>query len=156
MRACLLLVAWVFVPLLSLAATDVYVQWATSKWGVSVVGSRYAKSTTWGETADPDHDGLPNLLGYACDIDPTRPNLASDCYQFIVPAEGVLSSRFPQIYTLLRTDDPDMRITCKPRSISRPQSTPCAESASQGNSRGMLKPKAKPTRRAGSHPSQRS
>lgn len=101
------------VPLVSHAATDAYVQWATSKWGISVVGSNYAKSTTWGETADPDHDGLPNLLEYACDIDPTRHNLASDCYQFTVPTEGALSSRFPQIHTLLRTDDPDLRITCQ-------------------------------------------
>ncbi len=95
------------------AATDTYLQWATSKWGSTTVGNSSAKATTWGENADPDRDGLLNLLEYACDTDPTRHNPASDCYQFTVPPSGALSSRYPQLFAWLRTDDPDLRITCQ-------------------------------------------
>lgn len=95
------------------AATDAYRLWAAAKWGVFTARSDSAKATTWGESADPDHDGLLNLLEYACDTDPTRHNPASDLYQFTVPPSGAFSSRFPQLFAWLRTDDPDLRITCQ-------------------------------------------
>lgn len=95
------------------AATDAYLVWATGKWGSTTVGNTSAKATTWGESADPDKDGLFNLLEYACDTDPTRHNPASDLYQFTVPPSGLPSSRYPQLFAWLRTDDPDLRITCQ-------------------------------------------
>ncbi|MGL4399838.1 MAG: hypothetical protein ACRCXD_08210, partial [Luteolibacter sp.] len=94
-------------------ATDAYLTWASSKWGVTAVGSSAAKNTTWGENADPDKDGLPNLIEYTADTDPTRPNPASDCFEFILPATGAPSSRYPQLYAWQRTDDPDLRVTCQ-------------------------------------------
>jgi len=113
MKALPLFLALACLTTAAQAGTDAYIQWATSKWGSTTVGNSSAKATTWGETADPDHDGLLNLLEYACDTDPTRHNPASDCYQFTVPPSGALSSRYPQLFAWLRTDDPDLRITCQ-------------------------------------------
>lgn len=55
----------------ALAAPDMYLAWATSKWGTATTGSVVQRSVTWGEEADPDRDGIANLIEYACDTDPT-------------------------------------------------------------------------------------
>ncbi len=109
-----LLFSAVFAGLLTTAqATDAYLSWATSKWGVNAVANSAAQNTTWGENADPDKDGLPNLIEYTADTDPTRSNPSSDCYEFLVPTTGPASSRYPQLSAWQRTDDPDLRVTCQ-------------------------------------------
>lgn len=94
----------------ALAAPDMYLAWATSKWGTAATGSVVQRSVTWGEEADPDRDGIANLIEYACDTDPTRHNPASDCWQFFLPDSGAAEYRYPQITAHLRTDDPDLRV----------------------------------------------
>ena len=44
-----------------------------------------------GETADPDHDGLPNLLEFALGKSPKTPNPAPTSLQF-QPTDGILFS----------------------------------------------------------------
>lgn len=66
--------------------------------------------SVWGETADPDKDGLSNLLEYATDTDPTMRNPVTDCYVFSVPEAGAPHLRYPQITAYLRQDDPDLRV----------------------------------------------
>ncbi len=94
-------------------AGDAYVEWAVRKWGGATVGNASARDTIWGETVDADGDGLSNLLEYACDTNPMVHNPSSDCFQFSVPPAGALSTRYPQLYAWVRTDDPDLRITCQ-------------------------------------------
>lgn len=48
-----------------LPASDPYRLWAVSNWGTATVGNESLRASTWGESADPDRDGLTNLQEYA-------------------------------------------------------------------------------------------
>lgn len=91
-------------------ATDAYHAWAVASWGITIAGSDSARSTTWGESADPDKGGLPHLLEYATDTNPTARNPVTDRYVFTVPEVGAPQYRYPQLTTYLRQDDPDLRV----------------------------------------------
>lgn len=69
------------------------------------------RGSTWGENAD--RDGIPNLLEYQADTNPTARTPLSDVYTFSVPEAGSPSQRFPQLLAWLRTDDPDLRVICQ-------------------------------------------
>jgi RHS repeat-associated protein len=51
-------------------ADDKYVQWAKSKWGTDIALNPIMKDTVWGESADPDKDGVKNLVEYAFNLNP--------------------------------------------------------------------------------------
>ena len=57
------------------SANSPYANWRETHFsGASANPAKEA--TIWGNNADPDGDGIPNLLEYALGLDPLRPNLA--------------------------------------------------------------------------------
>ncbi|MDB4265405.1 FG-GAP-like repeat-containing protein [bacterium] len=87
--------------------------WAQSysEWGSRHFGDEFedpAKLQVWGQNADPDGDGLSNLLEYVGDLDPTTPSDHSELYVTeLIPAEGT-QQRHLMMRVWQRIDDPDL------------------------------------------------
>lgn len=86
---------------------DKYVQWAKTKWGTDIALNPLLKDTVWGEVADPDKDGLKNLVEYAFNLDPLSKS--------ILPAATITSptslSKGSIVYQLMqRADDPALAV----------------------------------------------
>lgn len=113
LRSAALTLGFLLVSVVARAADDPYNRWAVAKFGATAVNNPALQPTVWGEQADPDGDGLRNLLEYTADTNPSAWNQLSDCYQYSVPTGGAPASRFPQLIAWLRTDDPDLRVVCQ-------------------------------------------
>ena len=59
---------------------DAYWRWAAKCFSHAVASDPAKKTTVWGETADPDGDGIRNLLDYTANTDPTTPTTTSDVW----------------------------------------------------------------------------
>ncbi len=96
----------------SRAAEDRYWPWAAAHFGHAIASDPAQKAAVWGETADPERDGLPNLLEYAADTDPLArtPLSAISTYQ---PTPGPALTSHPVLTAWQRTDDPDLRFVCQ-------------------------------------------
>jgi YD repeat-containing protein len=112
LRSAALTLGLLLVSVAARGADDPYNRWAVAKFGATAVNNPALQPTVWGEQADPDGDGLRNLLEYTADTNPNAWNQLSDCYHYSVPAGGAPASRFPQLIAWLRTDDPDLRVVC--------------------------------------------
>ena len=62
------------------AADDPYYRWAVANFGLTVASDPAQQTTVWGENADPDGDGIRNLLEYTADTDPLASNSLSDVF----------------------------------------------------------------------------
>ncbi len=110
LRVSLPLIGLIFIAGLARGASDPYHAWIVSHWGNLVVSEEANRATIWGEQADPDGDGIPNLLEYTTGIDPKVWNPVSDAWVFFVPSQGAPSARFPEISARIRMNDPDLRV----------------------------------------------
>ena len=88
------------------APADLYWQWCVSHFGHHDASSPALKDSLWGENADPDHDGIVNLIEYTADTDPKLRTSLSECYTF-------QASQNAQLLAWIRTDDPDLRVVCQ-------------------------------------------
>lgn len=94
------------------ADDDSYWRWAASYFGQANASDPGKETTLWGGTADPDKDGIPNLIEYATATNPNQPNQLSDCYVLDIVA-GPSDSRQLEMRAWVRTDDPDLRVFCQ-------------------------------------------
>ncbi len=95
------------------ATVDPYTQWTATNWGLVVSASTASEASIWGYRADPDHDGICNLVEYACKTDPKSFTPASACYVFAVPGGADPALRHPSLTTWIRTDDPALGVICQ-------------------------------------------
>ncbi|MCB1236481.1 MAG: VCBS repeat-containing protein [Verrucomicrobiae bacterium] len=89
---------------------DPYYQWCVANWGIEVAHNPLKRKKIWGEDADPDRDGIRNLLEYAFKTDPTDRKSRSRLPKPVVAkpskvAPGTLMYRFEQ-----RVDDPALAV----------------------------------------------
>ena len=91
------------------AADDPYWRWAVAKFGHAIASDPAKQSTVWGENADPDRDGLRNLLEYTADTDPNSRTALSTVSTYS-PTLGAAPASHPQLIAWQRTDDPDLRV----------------------------------------------
>ena len=62
LRHSLLTLTSLFLATSLRAADDPYWRWAVAKFGHAIASDPAKQSTVWGENADPDRDGIRNLL----------------------------------------------------------------------------------------------
>ena len=94
------------------AADDLYWRWAAAHFGYDVTSDASKKATIWGENADPDGDGIPNLVEYAADTDPLVRTPLSDVSSYLL-TPGTPQTSYPQLFSWQPTDDPDLRFVCQ-------------------------------------------
>lgn len=56
------------------AVPDAYERWLQERFGAGVVAQPELRATVWGEGADPDADGFPNVAEALLGMDPARPD----------------------------------------------------------------------------------
>lgn len=89
------------------SADDKYVQWAKAKWGADIALNPLLKDTIWGETADPDKDGIKNLVEYAFKLNPLTRSILPKA-TVAAPANGFAGSIVYQFDQ--RADDPALAV----------------------------------------------
>lgn len=93
-----------------LTVAPTYLDWRQQYFSAAELASAAVEPILWGDQADPDQDGLANLLEYALALSPRQANAWPNA-QEIVQENGVLKIRYLRAKTL----DPSVAVTLEKR-----------------------------------------
>jgi sialate O-acetylesterase len=93
-----------------LTVAPTYLDWRQQYFSAAELASAAVEPILWGDQADPDQDGLANLLEYALALSPRQANAWPNA-QEIVQENGVLKVRYRRAKTL----DPSVAVTLEKR-----------------------------------------
>lgn len=93
-----------------LTVASTYLDWRQQNFSATELANPVAEATLWGDLADPDQDGMPNLIEYALTLPPRQWNATPDALQ-ILNDQGVLKVRYLRAKTL----DPSVTVALEKR-----------------------------------------